>query len=115
MFHNSGVCECEIVRVITYLLSDGAKKVYKAYTANDMSAGAHVYHRTWAVVFNILIQSFLAKNVLHEAYDLVTRGSQGPVENKLYSRTSFLKAPSRRRHISKAMEEGSYCDRGLKP
>lgn len=57
-FINCGVCEGEAVCVTAYLLSVGAKDVYKTNTANEKKTDARVYHGTWPVVINALIKRF---------------------------------------------------------
>lgn len=42
MFDNYGVCKREAVRVLSYLLRDGAKEVCEAFTANEMNTEAYV-------------------------------------------------------------------------
>lgn len=73
---NCGVCECNAVRVLVYLVSDSAREVYEAYTANEMSTDAHGFHGAQAIVINALMQCFLTKNVPQKAYQLVIRAFQ---------------------------------------
>lgn len=41
-FDNCGVCGGKAIQVLAYLLNDGAKEVYKTYTAKRASSNAHV-------------------------------------------------------------------------
>lgn len=43
-FDICGVCRGKVGSVLAYRLSEGAKDVYKAYTASGLSTDAHVYH-----------------------------------------------------------------------
>lgn len=64
MFDNCAVCECEAFWVLNYLLSDVAKELYEAYTANEMAIYTHVYSGTRPVVNIALIEHFLSKKLL---------------------------------------------------
>lgn len=55
-FDNSGACEGEPVRVLVYLLRDGAKEVYEAYNGNGMSTDVYFCHETWPWVIDALIK-----------------------------------------------------------
>lgn len=55
MFKKCNACVGEAVCVLAYLLDDGAKLGYEAYTANEMNTDAHVYYKTRPVVINALI------------------------------------------------------------
>lgn len=43
---NYGVYKGNAIRVLAYLLSDGAMEVCEVYIGNRMSTYAHVYHET---------------------------------------------------------------------
>lgn len=60
-FGNWGKCETNAIWDLAYLLSDGSKEVYEAYTAIRMSSNAHIYHETWPMVINALIKRFFTK------------------------------------------------------
>lgn len=64
MADNCDVCKGKALQDQGYLQNDGPDKLYEAYTANKMSAKAHVYHRTWQLVINTLIQRFSIEKVL---------------------------------------------------
>lgn len=53
---NCRVCEGEDANFLAYVLCDGAKGVYQAYIAIDISTGAHLYHETWPVVMGALFE-----------------------------------------------------------
>lgn len=44
IFDSCGACKGKIVRVLSYLLSNGTEELCEAYTANEMSFDAHPYH-----------------------------------------------------------------------
>lgn len=76
--NNSDACKCESesVSLLAFLLSDGMKEVYEMFTANGMSANAHVYHGTSSMVIGALFQCFLTEIVLQEAHESVIRASR---------------------------------------
>lgn len=75
-----------------YFRSDGARKVYEAYIANNMSTDAHVSHGSWPVVINALNKRFLTRNMLQEAHDPVNRASQRWDDDKLDFEKQISKA-----------------------
>lgn len=82
-FDNCGVCEAEAICLSANLLIDGESEEDGPYAANGVSTDVLVYHVTWAVVANALIQSILANTVLQKAHHSVPQASQKRNRDKL--------------------------------
>lgn len=74
---NCGVFNSDAVCILTYLLSDDAMGVYETCIAEKMSINAHVFHETWPLVLNNLVQLFMTKNELQEGDEAGLQAPQG--------------------------------------
>lgn len=93
---------------------NGAQKVYKAFSAIEMSIQVHVYHGTWAVIINALIPHFLTETVLQEPHGLVTQSFQRLGKDKLKLETRFSKITRQFHQLFTAMGKVNYYVCSLK-
>lgn len=68
-FDNCSICEVGAVWAPPYLLSNGTKKVYEAYTDSKRRFDAHAFHESRSEVIKALHRRFRSNNVLQDAHD----------------------------------------------
>lgn len=96
------------------MLSDGAGEVYEAYTTTEISSDALLYHRSWPMALNTLIQQFLTGKVVQKAHELPTRASHQPHKSKREFETQIFVAKKQCRHIFTPIKRVANF-RGSKP